>query len=285
MIRRLFTAIAALILSCGLSSVGASDTHPTHDPVPGGIALVPIPPDTTTAQRPPKVHFRGRRVMVLGPREQDNAAWVAVIGIPLSTAPGEYTLDVHFASSAGKKITFPVFDKAYQEQHITLSNKRQVNPEKRDLQRIGREKKQMTHAFQHWTDTDRATAQMLWPLQGQISSPFGLKRFFTEPRAPHSGLDIAAPEGTPVRAPASARVVVSGDFFFNGQTLILDHGHGLITMYCHLSRIEVAAGVRVSPGQTIGLVGKTGRATGPHLHWSVSLNDARINPYLLMPPP
>lgn len=283
--RRLVMGMAALMLSCVLTSVGASDKLPTHDPVPGGIALVPIPLDATTAQRPPRVYFQGRRAMVLGPGEQDSATWVAAIGIPLSTTPGEYALDVRLTSNAGKKITFPVFDKVYQEQHISLSNQRQVNPDKLDLQRIDREKQQMTRAFQHWSDTAPATVQMLWPLQGEISSPFGLKRFFnTEPRDPHSGLDIAAPEGAPVRAPASASVVVSGDFFFNGRTLMLDHGHGLITMYCHLSRIDVAAGAVVSPGQTIGLVGKTGRATGPHLHWSVSLNDARINPYLLMPP-
>jgi murein DD-endopeptidase MepM/ murein hydrolase activator NlpD len=113
-----------------------------------------------------------------------------------------------------------------------------------------------------------------------------LRRFFNgEPRNPHAGVDIAIAEGTPAWAPADGTVVQTGDYFFNGRTVMIDHGNGVISMLCHLSRIEVKAGDRVRQGQTIGRVGKTGRATGPHLHWTVSINNARVDPLLLLNTP
>ena len=284
MINLLRNIVTSIALYCIFANAVASNKLPTHNPVPGGIALVsiPHPHDPTTSK--PKAYFQGRQVMVLA-QHNNNATWVAVTGIPLKTISGEYTLNISFTAQEQQKIKFSVLDKTYREQHITINNKRQVNPNKLDLQRIGREKQEMIRAFQNWDDSAPAITQIFWPLKGEISSPFGLKRFYNgESRNPHSGLDIAAAEGVPIEAPADARITASGDFFFNGLTLMLDHGHGLVTMYCHLSRIDVALGGRVTAGQAIGLVGKTGRATGPHLHWSVSLNDARINPYLLMPP-
>jgi murein DD-endopeptidase MepM/ murein hydrolase activator NlpD len=176
-----------------------------------------------------------------------------------------------------------VTDKTYQSQHITIKNKRMVNPEKRDMERIGREQRRIKKALASWNAHSPETLRFLLPVEGPMSSPFGLRRFFNEQaRKPHSGLDLAAAEGTPIKAPASGRIADTGDFFFNGNTVFIDHGQGLVTMYCHMSRIDVEPGQQVAAGEVIGAVGKTGRVTGAHLHWGVSLNDARVDPMLFL---
>ncbi|MCD8531281.1 MAG: M23 family metallopeptidase [Saccharospirillaceae bacterium] len=142
----------------------------------------------------------------------------------------------------------------------------------------------MAAVYTHYSPA-RPWQPMAWPVYGEMSSAFGLKRFFNgEQRNPHSGLDIAAATGTPILAPADGKVVLTGDFFFNGNSVFIDHGQGLISMFCHMSVIEVEAGEEIIAGERLGQVGATGRATGPHLHWTVSLNNARINPLLLLSP-
>ncbi|HFD79624.1 MAG TPA: M23 family metallopeptidase [Gammaproteobacteria bacterium] len=253
---------------------------PRAEAVPGGIAVVELPPSPT----PPRVRFHGKPVMVL----PDGKGYSAVVGLPLATRPGKQSLEVRLAS--GKTVTrsFEVGDKEYRSQHITIKNKRKVNPEKRDLERITREQRRIRKALATWNPQPPQSLRFRLPVEGPVSSTFGLRRFFNEqPRKPHSGLDLAAPQGTPIRAPAAGRVVDTGEFFFNGNTVFIDHGEGLVTMYCHMSRIDVRPGQEVKAGEVIGAVGMTGRVTGPHLHWGVSLNDARVDPTLFLdnPPP
>jgi len=245
-------------------------------PVPGGIAVIALPVDAD----PATARYGESRVLVT----RINGDYSAVIGLPLATKPGRHYLKVTNRQGQTQNVGFTVAAKAYEEQHITIADKRKVNPEKQDMERITREAAQIKAALTHWSAQEDVVITFQKPVEGPTSSPFGLRRFFNEQaRNPHTGLDIAAPEGTPIHAPAPGTVLDTGEFFFNGNTVLLDHGQGLITMYCHMSRIDVTPGQTVASGDIIGAVGMTGRVTGPHLHWGVSLNDARVDPLLLLP--
>ena len=261
-----------------LASAGSRALTLDSTPVPGGIAVITLPADA----EPATARYRDRKVLVT---RNDNNEHIAVIGLSLGSKPGRHYLKVKNTAGETQNLGFQVEDKAYEEQHITIKDKRKVNPEKRDMERITRESKQIKSELRHWSQQDDVALAFEKPVEGPTSSPFGLRRFFNEQaRNPHSGLDIAAPEGTPIRAPAPGTVIETGDFFFNGNTVLLDHGQGLVTMYCHMNKIDVTPGQNVDSGEVLGEVGMTGRVTGPHLHWGVSLNDARIDPLLFLPP-
>lgn len=249
---------------------------PTAALVPGGVAIVPL---ADRDSRRPQPRFGGRRVLVT----EHDAQWVAVIGIPLGSETGHHAIEWPDAPTG--PVSIDIGHKDYPEQHITIKNKRMVNPEPRDLERIKREGALLAEARRTWSDSAPATLAFLKPVKGPYSSAFGLRRFYNEqPRKPHSGLDIAAPDGTPIHAPADAEVILTGDFFFSGNTVFLDHGQGLISSYAHLSKIDVEKGQRIKAGDPIGKVGQTGRVTGPHLHWTIYLNQAKVDPILFLDP-
>jgi len=267
----------ALILALTLFSASSAALPLDATPVPGGIAVIALPADAD----PASARYDNRQVLVTSLAGSRHA----VIGLPLGTSPGTHHLEIRSDSGKPRRIAFEVAAKSYEEQHLTIKDKRKVNPEKRDLERIKREQQQIKAALRQWTPREDVVIDFQKPVDGITSSPFGLRRFFNEqPRNPHSGLDIAAPEGTPIRAPAPGTVIETGDYFFNGNTVFIDHGQGLVTMYCHMNSIDVQPGQAVHTGDVIGKVGMTGRVTGPHLHWGVSLNDARIDPLLFLPP-
>jgi murein DD-endopeptidase MepM/ murein hydrolase activator NlpD len=252
---------------------------PRAEPVPGGIAVVPLAADT--GKPAPHVFFDGRRVMVL----KHAARWTAVVGIPLDSKPGTTVVTIQTAGGQKTHRNFTIHAKAYATQRISIKDKRKVNPSAQDLKRIHREHRVMQAVFTAWRSRDDVPLQFNLPVRGPISSPFGLRRIFNgQPRNPHSGLDIAVPAGTPIHAPAAGRVAAVGNYFFDGNTVLIDHGQGLVTMYCHMQKIMVKKGQRLSRGDVIGLAGQTGRATGPHVHWGVSLNNARVDPALFLPP-
>ena len=270
---RLTASFILLFLSYGIY---AAEGYPRPDPVPGGIAIIELGANISA---PVSAFYRKRQVLVRKLAEQ----WQAVVGIPLSAKAGIHTLRVVPANKKAYQREFLVHSKKYKEQHLTIKNKRKVNPTAEDMKRIRAEKKIIGSALSQWTDQPEVDSQFILPVEGRISSPFGLRRFFNQQaRKPHSGLDIAAAEGTVIRAPASGQVITTGDYFFNGNTVFIDHGQGLITMYCHMSKIKVQPGMSVNKGEEIGQVGMTGRVTGPHLHWSVSLNNVRVEPVLFL---
>lgn len=243
-------------------------------PVPGGTAAIMVGSRTTA----PVVTADGHRVMVL----RDGDQWVAVVGIALSAKPGPASIKVQDAGST-RTVTYQVGTKNYEAQHIKLANKRQVNPNPEDLKRFKTELAEQTAAYQLYSPGTPSNVLLDRPVPGRLSSPFGLKRFFNgEERNPHSGLDFAAPQGTPVKAPAAGKIILIGDYFFNGRTVFIDHGQGMITMFCHLSEIDVKLGQSVARGEVVAKVGATGRATGPHLHWNMSLNNVRVDPAIFI---
>lgn len=247
---------------------------PEEHRVPGGIALVNL-----GDKKPASVMFQDRPVMLI--KKQPD--WIAVIGLPLGIKHGKHPLII--TDTRGRTTQYPVTvtKKAYKTQRLTINNKRQVNPYNKDIQRIQAERKRINTALQYFNKNSPRNLQLHQPVEGRYSSPFGLKRFFNnQPRKPHSGLDIAAPVGTPIQATESGTVIETGDYFFNGKTVFIHHGQGLVSMYCHMNRIEAKIGQKVTRGEVIGTVGKTGRITGPHLHWSMALNAALVDPQLFL---
>ncbi len=195
---------------------------------------------------------------------------------------GEHKLKV-VSNSAEANYLFEVVDKDYEAQYLTIKNKRQVDPNKEDMLRISKERKLISKVKTNWREINNIPLRFIKPAKGPFSSSFGLRRFFNnQPRNPHSGLDIAAEKGTPIVAPAAGVVTNAGDYFFNGKTVFLDHGQGLITMYCHMEKINIKEGDSVSVNDVLGTVGSTGRVTGAHLHWSVILNNTTVEPLLFL---
>lgn len=251
---------------------------PRDSRVPGGIAVITL---GSAPEPAPLVHFQGQRVLTLRPQEH----WVAVVGIPLDARPGKHQIQVQ-RGKARTLVPFEVKPKEYSKQHIKLPTNKHVDLSEKDLARHNRELSTITQpSKKHFSAALPSTLRMQLPFQGRVSSQFGHRRIINgKPRNPHSGMDLAAPEGTPIRAPLAGTVLATGNLFFNGNTVFIDHGSGLVSMYCHMNTIDVAKGTKLNIGDVFATVGKTGRATGPHLHWSVFLNGEAVDPELFLAP-
>ena len=252
-----------------------SDHLPTQRRVPGGIALLPL----GGHPQPPRAWSGEVPVLVI----KELGTWTAVLGIPLGAAAGPAALRVQRRDGeAETSLPYTIDAAAYAEQRLKVApGKVDLSP--RDLARHARERERLKRIIATFSEPAPQHLRMRAPTDGPRSSSFGLRRIFNgQPRSPHSGMDIAAPTGTPVLAAAAGRVLDRGDYFFNGETVWLDHGGGLLTMYCHLHTTAVQPGDTVAVGQPIATVGASGRVTGPHLHWSVSLNRVMVDPALFL---
>jgi murein DD-endopeptidase MepM/ murein hydrolase activator NlpD len=259
----------------GLASLhaGAIDL-PEQRLAPGGVARIAL----GASAQPPRASFNGLPVLVVN----DAAQWTALVGIALATPPGRASLKVQRGTEAATLVAFEIKPFRYAEQRLTVAPG-QVDLSKEDLARYERERAHLAQVIASFSEALPASLRLRQPTPGPRSGSFGLRRVFNgQSRNPHSGMDIAAAQGTPVVAAAAGRVIDTGDYFFNGNTVWLDHGAGLLTMYCHLSAIDVKVGDAIAAGAVIGAVGATGRATGAHLHWSVSLNRAMVDPALFL---
>ncbi len=270
-----FLVMLVLQTSCTLAT---ATEMPRVSLVPGGVAII----DVGAATDPiPAVSFGDHRVLAV----VDGGRYKAVIGLALATKPGNYKLIVQRHVGPSENVPFKVVDKKYREQQLKVPEK-QVTLSAEDSTRVETEQKHLRALYDAQSDNVPLTFALATPVNGPRSSSFGLRRVFNgQSRNPHTGMDIAAGTGTPILAPADGTVVDVGNYFFNGNNVLIDHGGGFLTMYCHLSAFAVKTGDVVKRGQLIGKVGATGRVTGPHLHFGVMLNGASVDPALFLPAP
>ncbi len=245
-----------------------------------GDALLLEYPDAEGLDRV-EVQWRNRTI----PLVRSGSDWVAIIGADLDLDPGEYPAPVTLRFSDGRREgrdeTIRVLAKTFPITRLTVAPRFvELSPE--NLERSRRESRILGEVF------SRITPEILWdggfvvPIPNAQGSNFGHWRVFNDqPRNPHSGADISAAAGTPIRSTSRGRVAETGDYFFNGNTVIVDHGLGIYSVYLHLSQIDVEPGQIVERGESVGLVGATGRVTGPHLHWGFRIQNARVDPFSL----
>lgn len=243
--------------------------------VPGGVARLSLGPAAVR----PTAYVGEVPVLVMG----DVIEWTAVLGIALSALPGNASITVHTPGGLPRQVTYTIAPKQYKEQRLKVAPGT-VDLAPDDLARFERERAHQATVIATFSEPlPQGQMRMQVPTPGRRSSSFGLRRVFNgQSRNPHSGMDIAAPTGTPIVAPLAGQVIDTGNYFFNGNTVWLDHGGGLLSMVCHLSAIHVKVGDRLRAGGRVGAVGATGRVTGPHLHWGVMLNQTMVDPALFL---
>jgi murein DD-endopeptidase MepM/ murein hydrolase activator NlpD len=213
-----------------------------------------------------------------------DTSFAGIVGIDMEDPPGLQELSINVHSNNGTdhlSYSVLIIKEHYSVQHLTLP-KDKVDLDPKTLQRVQHEQKELAETFHHISAFPLWDGPFLEPVNGKVTGVFGSRRVINgQPRRPHSGEDIAAPQGTPVQAINKGTVVKTMNHFFSGKGVVLDHGVGLFSMYFHLSEIDVKSGQVILKGEALGKVGASGRATGPHLHWGIHLNGSRINPYAL----
>jgi murein DD-endopeptidase MepM/ murein hydrolase activator NlpD len=271
--RERLAAAAGLTIVLGFAPAGAQSlrVEPASVTV-GGLAVVrtDAPPAGGTFDGVPLRFFTVRGVSL------------ALVGVDIDRPPGRYPIEIEGRDGKRLRVVLEVVPRQFPEERLTVP-KAYVEPDRATLARIEREQRLLAGLWSKTAAEPSWRGTFLPPADGSPGSAFGLRRFFNgEPRSPHAGIDFRAPEGAPVRASNRGRVVLARELFFTGNTVVIDHGCGLFTLYVHLSELGVHRSEWVDRGREIGKVGMTGRATGPHLHFAVRLGDARIDPEALL---
>lgn len=268
----------ALVLTMLCASALAQMALPRHTPYPGGVAVVKLSEGDVPVM---DVAYAGNRVLTV---KRDDGLF-GIVGIPLDAIPGLQKL--HIAAGQGTvqvvyETGFEIKAKTYPAQYLKI-DPRFLQPSAADQKRIERDQPLIEAAKKHWSDALPASLGLDLPATGRLSASFGERRVLNgKESASHAGLDLAVGMGTPVRAAAAGRVIATDDYFYSGKSVFVDHGQGFITLYIHLSRIDVKEGDSVARGGVLGLSGASGRVTGPHLHWSVLLNGVYVDPELFL---
>jgi hypothetical protein len=254
---------------------------PMHTPVPGGVAVLQVGSDTDGAAAP-AVRFND----VPQPVVRQGRYWFALVGLPLDTAAGRHQVVIGDGVDAGKEqpLPFEVRPKNYPTQRLRIPDQRMVQPPPELDERIVAEQQRIAAMKRHFSPKVPPDTDFVLPAKGRLSARFGVRRVLNgEPRSPHSGLDVAVGTGQTVRAASSGTVLAVEDFYFTGGTVVVDHGQGVLTLYAHLSRIDVTPGQALKKGEPLGASGVSGRATGPHLHWVVVVGGSSVDPELFLP--
>jgi len=229
----------------------------------------------------PRVTWMKREIYLVP--NHNKTVYYGLLVADLMAKPGRYKALVELVSTGKKKkLEIEVKEKDYGIRRLTLP-KKMVDLEAETLKRVKKESGIMRRLWDTPPSTPYWNGPFERPIPGEVVGPFGRRSIINnQPRASHSGVDLKAEKGTPIKAINHGTVAFTGDHFFTGQTVVMDHGGGIQSMYFHLEKILVQQGKMVEKGQVIGLVGSTGRATGPHLHWGIRINGARVNPLKLI---
>ena len=288
MIRRVVSGLRlvalTVIASAGLSAAAPSlDVgHQARSVQPGEVVVLEVRPSEPVVTVQATAFGSTIRFFSDG----SGGVWRGVVGIDLEARPDDYPVAVRATLGNGDTLratyVLSVAPKEFPTRRLSV-NPSFVNPPADVLDRIGREASRQREIFQTSSAERQWEGGFLRPVPGDSTSSFGRRSVYNgEPRSPHSGTDFRAGEGTPIAAPNAGTVVLAGDLYFSGNVVIIDHGWGLYSYFAHLSSIDVGEGETIEVGQRVGAVGATGRVTGPHLHWTVRLNDARVDPLSLM---
>jgi len=275
-IQKLIILIRSSIIFVIFSSALFANIPISSNLFPGGIAVI----EFETSHSDPKAYYGKVRLYVQ--QIKDNH-WQALVGIPLLSKPGikEIVIKTDSVDSAQFKVEYYPYD----VQHITLSGdkKKYIDPGPTNKYRINNERNILTKTRRFYSDTELSVGYFIMPVDSTITSKFGNKRFYNGKESlPHTGLDLSGSTGSPIKASADGIVLLVDNFFYNGNSIFINHGQGLISAYMHMDEISVKYGQKIEQGDVIGTIGQSGRATGPHLHWSVYLNGTVVNPKLLL---